>query len=67
MGLADRLQLPAYPRRRAARLTGQRIGDLRLHVRQLGEQADHGRGRQDHQGVQRGRHGGREILLSCAV
>lgn len=48
VGLEDRLQLPADSCSRAARVSGQRVGHLRLYVRPLGKQADHCRGRQDH-------------------
>lgn len=67
VGLEDGLQLPAHPRRRAAGLPGQRVGDLRLHVRPLGEPADHRGGRQDHQGVPGGRHGGKRPHEGAAI
>lgn len=57
VGLEDGLQLPAHPRGGAARLPGQRVGHLRLPLRPLREPTDHRRGRQDHQGLQRGRLG----------
>ena len=59
VGLEDGLQLPAHPRGRSAGLPGQRVWDLRLHVRPLGKPAHHRRGGQDHQGVPGGRHGGK--------
>ena len=65
VGLEDGLQLPAHPRGRAAGLPGQRVRDLRLHVRPLGEPAHLRRGRQDHQGVPGGRHSGK--LAVCRV
>lgn len=44
VGLENRLQLPADSCSCAAWISGQRVGHLRLHVRQLGKQTDHRRG-----------------------
>lgn len=54
VGLEDGLQLPADSCRCTAWISGQWVGHFCLHVRQLREPADHRRGRQDHQSVQRG-------------